>query len=239
MTRINSILFFFVFLSLWDLKEAQDLEQLIFCESDNVITEACSEIDEPVCAFYPNFCETAPCPEYREFNNSCLACQDPKVEAYFLGTCEDINDGPVPEPVDPFTERKVVTDIQVEVEVEVEVRVEYEVEETAEELEGGEEEITEEEFDICIVDCPESVVSATTTENADEQGRIYCNLPPIGDVETAVCPAVYAPVCSYYDGCDRIDCGVTASNSCVACQQFGALYYTEGPCLGDENGPLY
>ena len=71
--------------------------QLLLCNDTNPETEqgelACAFIYDPVCANYPIQCFAPPCPQVRDFPNSCVACSDPIVQSYIMGPCPIENIG--------------------------------------------------------------------------------------------------------------------------------------------------
>jgi len=73
------------------LAQPQSQAQLLLCGDTNPDAEqgevACPFVYDPVCANYPIQCFVPPCPQVRDFPNSCVACSDPIVQSYILGPC--------------------------------------------------------------------------------------------------------------------------------------------------------
>lgn len=90
-SRFSIYLFFFAFCLF-----TANSQDLLFCSDTNPDrTAACAYVYDPVCANYPIECFAPPCPQVKDFPNSCLACADTIVESYILGPCpiEDVTSG--------------------------------------------------------------------------------------------------------------------------------------------------
>jgi len=212
----------------------------------------CPPENQPVCAPYPRYCISTPCPQVMEFYNGCVACQDPTVTVYTMGRCV-------------YTCQTAELDKSNTVVCAI-----YQ--------EGCQDDTCRREFqnsftacqDPAVVSftieyCPignstgvgensetgpigiESVTPVSETVIAVEEGGVIpseeqetlglgvVDCPIIYVTETVACTDDYTPVCAYHYNCDGGPCGVTVGNSCQACTEFGYDYYIDGACEMGES----
>lgn len=223
----------------------------------------CPDVNEPVCAPYPRYCMSTPCPQYMEFYNGCVACQDPTVTGYTAGRCVYTC-----ATAELDQSNTVVCAIYQEGCQDASCRREFQnsftacqdptvVSFTIESCpvpptppgtgETGEPPLGESEETISI-ELPSSVDNETTIVSEEgfvneelemaALGVIQC--PVIYVTEAVSCTEQYEPVCAYHYDCVGEDCvGMTVGNSCLACSQYGYDYYLDGACeMGDSNSDI-
>lgn len=236
---------------------AQESNSTVYCGPYADTSVACPDVSDPVCAPYPRYCISTPCPQVMEFYNGCVACQDPTVTSYTLGRCvytcatgELNQDG------------KVVCAIYQEGCQDDSCRREFQDSYTACQDPAV--------ISYTIESCPVSTTAAESAEaellpitiestapiggvetvlaieesvNEEQElsalGVIEC--PVVSITETVACTEQYEPVCAYHYSCVGEDCtGVTVANSCLACMTYAYDYYLDGACEmgGTDSGLL-
>jgi len=207
----------------------------------------CPPENKPVCAPYPRYCISNPCPQVMEFYNGCVACQDPTVTGYTEGrcvyTCETAemdksatvvcaiyqegcqDDSCRREFQNSFTACQDPAVISFTIEY-CPIGNSTGVGENSETGPIGIESLTTLSEPVIAVE--EGGVIPSEEQEAPALGYVDC--PIIYVTETVACTDQYEPVCAYHHDCTGDVCGVTVGNSCQACSEFGYDYYYDGAC---------